>query len=82
MLITPELTESGKPAPDPLFKAAQLLGVSNPKKILYVGDMNSDYLCAKNAGASFVFAEWGYGSISSTVSRASCMSDILEYLCL
>ena len=82
VLITPELTDLGKPAPDPLYKAAQILEICEASSLLYVGDMNSDFLCAKNAGASFIFAEWGYGSISTTVARACCMSDILEYLSL
>jgi len=82
VLITPELTELGKPAPDPLFRAAQTLNICDLGNILYVGDMNSDYLCARNAGASFIFAEWGYGNISTSVSRASSMLDILEYLCV
>ena len=54
VLITPELTEFGKPSPDPLYKAAEILGLSETDSILYVGDMNSDYKCAMNAGASFL----------------------------
>ena len=82
VLITPELTEFGKPSPDPLYKAAEILGLSETDSILYVGDMNSDYKCAMNAGASFLFAEWGYGHVDSKVAVASCMTDILEYLSL
>ena len=61
-IITPESVKSGrgKPYADQLLKSCIESG-SNPSDTLYVGDMDVDYRCAKNASVSFAHALWGYG---------------------
>ena len=62
-VITPESVKSnrGKPYTDQLLKSCLESG-SNPSDTLYVGDMDVDYHCAKNASVSFAHALWGYGT--------------------
>jgi len=38
-----------KPAPDGLFRAIEILGVQEPATALYIGDHETDILCAANA---------------------------------
>ena len=61
-VITPESVAGnrGKPCADQLLKSCIESG-SNPSDTLYVGDMDVDYYCAKNASVSFAHALWGYG---------------------
>ena len=51
----------GKPSPDQLLAAAHALGIP-PAEVLYVGDMAVDALTARNAGAQYAHAAWGYGA--------------------
>ena len=62
-VITPESVKfnRGKPYADQLLKSCIESG-SSPSDTLYVGDMDVDYRCAKNASVSFAHALWGYGS--------------------
>lgn len=53
-----EDVENSKPHPEPLEKAISLLD-AEPDKCLYIGDTESDYLCAKAAGIDFALALWG-----------------------
>jgi phosphoglycolate phosphatase len=50
IVVTPEDVANGKPAPDMLTKAADLMGV-NPEGIVVVGDSPLDMQMAKAAGA-------------------------------
>jgi HAD superfamily hydrolase (TIGR01549 family) len=50
---------SVKPAPDGIFRACELLGVS-PMRTAYVGDALNDLLCAQAADAVPVAAAWGH----------------------
>tara|TARA_Y100000589_G_C27097797_1_gene606715 strand:+ start:562 stop:1221 length:660 start_codon:yes stop_codon:yes gene_type:complete len=59
LLVTPDLTSKGKPNAEPIFLAAKKLEIS-PKDILFVGDMKTDMICAKNAGCSYLHYQLGY----------------------
>lgn len=48
-----------KPAPDSVFEAMHLLGVSE-EEALYVGDSDVDIATAKNAGLPCVSVTWGF----------------------
>jgi haloacid dehalogenase superfamily, subfamily IA, variant 3 with third motif having DD or ED/haloacid dehalogenase superfamily, subfamily IA, variant 1 with third motif having Dx(3-4)D or Dx(3-4)E len=48
-----------KPAPDSVFEAMRLLGVSE-EEALYVGDSDVDIATAKNAGLPCVSVTWGF----------------------
>ena len=59
VLISPRQNLRGKPYPDQLDLAIKNLK-SDKKKACYIGDMNVDYIAAKNSKISFVFAKYGY----------------------
>ncbi len=49
-----------KPAPDMLYIAMRELGVE-PERTLYIGDSETDFNAARNAGSDCILARWGYG---------------------
>lgn len=59
VIITSEDCYKKKPDPEPLRICAKKLDIQ-PKDCLYVGDMNSDIIAAKNAGMISVVVNWGY----------------------
>tara|TARA_Y100000591_G_C21816549_1_gene691063 strand:- start:163 stop:834 length:672 start_codon:yes stop_codon:yes gene_type:complete len=59
VIISPRHNLRGKPNPDQLNLAIKNLK-SDKKKACYVGDMNVDYITAKNSKISFIFAKYGY----------------------
>lgn len=80
LLVTPEFTTFGKPSPEPIQKAMSLLLIPTPDQVLYVGDMESDYISSKKAGVDFLFAEWGYGRVTNPKYTLSTMVDVLEFI--
>jgi HAD superfamily hydrolase (TIGR01509 family) len=68
-----------KPNPDPLLVYMERCGLS-PDEVLYIGDSDYDYHCAKNAKVDFGVALWGDNRISHTDARFSFNSpmDILN----
>ena len=68
-----------KPNPDPLLVYLERCGLS-PDEVLYIGDSDYDYHCAKNAKVDFGVALWGDNRISHTDTRFSFNSpmDILR----
>ena len=68
-----------KPNPDPLLVYLERCGLS-PDEVLYIGDSDYDYHCAKNAKVDFGVASWGDNRISHTDARFSFNSpmDILR----
>jgi len=55
-----DATQRKKPAPDPVRRAAALLGL-DPTACALVGDTENDVLAGKVAGARTVGVTWGYG---------------------
>ena len=55
-------TPEGRPKPDPEIpgRALAVLGLDGPDTLL-IGDSVIDLLTAKNCGADFLYADWGYG---------------------
>ena len=47
-----------KPAGDGVWKCMKHFDVSNPNKVIYVGDGQIDFLTAKNAGVKFGYVDW------------------------
>lgn len=43
-----------KPAPDGLFRALEILGVEEPATALYIGDHETDIICAANANRDLI----------------------------
>lgn len=52
--VTSDEVEHGRPFPDLIFKAMQLTGVTDVKKVVKVGDTPSDLQEGTNAGCQFV----------------------------
>lgn len=48
-----------KPAPDALWSAMRLLGVT-AEETVYIGDSDVDVMTAKNAGTAGIFVTWGF----------------------
>lgn len=53
--------EANKPKPDPngVFKAMDILSITDKNKVLYVGDNDIDYYTAKNADVHSMLVTWG-----------------------
>lgn len=60
-VITPEYGLPGKPSPEGLLEISRINGIT-PSEVMFVGDMEVDYVTAKEAGSYFLWATWGYGS--------------------
>lgn len=54
-----ELAGRPKPAPDSLRRLLHIHGLA-PQEMLFIGDSDMDYLCAKGAGVPFFWAGWGW----------------------
>jgi len=53
--LTPDEVGDGRPSPDMIFKAMDILGVDNPKHVVKVGDTPADLLAGKAAKCRFTF---------------------------
>lgn len=58
LIMTKEDTHRHKPDPEPLLEAMRRLGLSDPSRVLYVGDSIHDLECAIRAGVQPVMVEW------------------------
>jgi len=67
-----------KPNPDPLLVYMERCGLS-PDEVLYIGDSDYDYHCAKNAKVDFGVASWGDNRISHTDARF-CFNSPMDIL--
>ena len=52
--LTPDETGKGRPHPDMILKAMEMLGASDPKRVLKVGDTPSDLQAGRAAGCGLV----------------------------
>lgn len=80
--ISPEdiISGRGKPSPDPLLQACATAGV-DPYKTIYVGDMDVDKQSANRAGVHFVYANWGYGNLTTKEDVwFDELQDLVDYL--
>ncbi len=51
-----------KPQPGPLLAACRGMGIEASSEVYYAGDQQTDAQAASNAGLSFAWASYGYGS--------------------
>lgn len=58
LLVTKDDTTRHKPHPEPLLVAMQRLGLSDARRVLYVGDSIHDLQAAINAGCQPVMVGW------------------------
>lgn len=69
----------GKPYPDQINSILAKLNVKK-SDCVYIGDMKTDYLTAKNSGIDFIYAEWGYGKRYNYKYKCRSMKDLLNNL--
>lgn len=58
VFIVRESTTRHKPDPEPVFEAMRQLGLSDPAKVIFVGDSLHDLNCAKQAGCHSAIVDW------------------------
>ena len=79
-IITPDDVKKGKPCLDSGTEYLSRTGFSEID-VLYVGDMEADYIFSNNVGFIFVYASYGYGSISnSDCNTIDNLSDIINFI--
>lgn len=74
--VTPELTNRGKPDPEPIFLAVKNLKCELEKTI-FVGDMYSDLLTAKRAKCHYLHYGQGYQHLEN-ISYGGTISSLFE----
>ena len=79
-IITPNDVKKGKPCIDQGQEYLKRTGL-NSQDVLYVGDMESDFIFAKNINFHFAFANYGYGNINGTnFNRIDSLLDIMQII--
>ena len=73
-----------KPSPVAMRYLADALGVE-PKDILYIGDNEIDYLCARDSGADFIgvlsrYTEDDWRSVGDGIRTMNSVADLMEIL--
>lgn len=63
----PEKKLRGKPNPDQLLSSLKKCNC-DPRRAVYVGDMEVDKEAAERSGIDFIYAEWGYGKVKNSIS--------------
>ena len=62
IVVTPELTKFGKPSSEPILFASKNLKI-NINEIIFVGDMESDMICALNSNCHYLHYKNGYQNL-------------------
>lgn len=79
-IVCPDDVIDKKPLPEPIYKAMKECGESDISKVLYVGDNNSDYVCACNAGIDCMLVTWGPRKQDPTLKPKYKIADFSEFL--
>ena len=81
IVVTPDLTEFGKPSSQPILLAAKNLKL-NPNEIIFVGDMESDMHCAFNAKCHYLHYKNGYQYLYHQMygGEINSILELVEYL--
>ena len=58
LVVTKEDSVKHKPDAEPILTACRMLGIKDPKRVIYVGDALPDKQCADNAGSLFALVDW------------------------
>jgi beta-phosphoglucomutase-like phosphatase (HAD superfamily) len=80
-IVWKEMTNLGKPSPQPLLLSMNMLGVSVPKFVLYIGDAVADFACAQSAGTGYLhFAADRAHSPEALTGRVKVIDDHRQLL--
>ena len=81
LISTPTKGHRGKPYPDQINKVIKKFKFPI-KNIVYVGDMDVDYVSAKKSGIKYIHASYGYGQIRKkfkhTINKFSQINEIVS----
>lgn len=78
--VFPSKNLRGKPYPDGIKKILSM-GTYKKNEVIYLGDTEYDYLCAKNARIKYIHANWGYQKIQiKKVKKINKLTDLKGYL--
>ncbi len=58
VVIAKESTRTHKPEAEPVLESMRRLGLTDPQKIIFVGDSLHDLYCARNAGCRSAIVGW------------------------
>tara|TARA_B100000242_G_C43052104_1_gene491639 strand:+ start:1358 stop:1990 length:633 start_codon:yes stop_codon:yes gene_type:complete len=78
-VVTPEQTLRGKPYPDPLFKAANMLDC-NIKESIFIGDMLSDMKAASRAECLYLHYTNGYQKLTNKNYYGGSIDSLIEII--
>ncbi len=81
IVVTPDLTEFGKPSSQPILLAAKNLKL-NTNEIIFVGDMESDMHCAFNANCHYLHYKNGYQDLYHQMygGEINSILELIEYI--
>ena len=81
IVVTPDLTEFGKPSSQPILLASKNLKL-NTNEIIFVGDMESDMICAFNANCNYLHYKNGYQSLCHQMygGEINSILELIEYI--
>lgn len=69
-----------KPHGEPILKAMALLKEKDLKKVLYVGDNESDYLCAESAHVDSMIVTWGPRKLNKNIKPRYKIASFNEFV--
>jgi 2-phosphoglycolate phosphatase len=76
VLVCPDDVKNSKPDPEPMYLAAQHIGIA-PEHIIYVGDHPRDIDAGRAAGMKTVLAAYGYLTPALAADLASWHADFI-----
>ncbi|MFP4416557.1 MAG: HAD family hydrolase, partial [Chitinispirillaceae bacterium] len=80
-IVTPESTTLHKPAPEPAYKALELLGARSKSEALFIGDAIYDIKCGHDAGLDTAFVSWSHNDpVTFSVSPTYIVKEFSELL--
>lgn len=80
VLIGFDDVKESKPHPEGIYKAMELLGIKDKKKVLYVGDNPLDDMTAKNAGVDSCLVMWGPRKMPNDIKPTYKIYDYFDLL--
>ena len=75
IVISPNIKFKGKPSPDSIFEVLKISNIKKKKQAIYVGDMKTDFLTAKNAGITYIQSNYGYSNFKHKYS-INCINEL------
>mgnify|MGYP006095332755 CR=1 FL=1 len=68
LVISPNKKLNGKPSADSILEVLKMSNIKKKKEAIYIGDMKTDFLTAKNAGITYIQSNYGYSKFKHKYS--------------